>query len=247
VKETTVHLFSRPLRRHAAAAGAATPVSEPRPSAASIPQNPSLFRALARPSLCIALAIMPSACLVTSVPQFDEPAQTPPFLVAAKADPDLREFVFVLDDDQRIDFRAAVLSEDRDVPVQIALYIDYGQENAAGNPFKRSIAEFPEILPGTLSQGPRPVQAEWFLDSDDVDYGCHTVTMMVTHAFDFRNCPERLSDSSHLVWNILRCKSQELCVIDPAKQCPNSAGPDLIACPSETPGPDSGSGSGGGQ
>jgi hypothetical protein len=190
---------------------------------------------------------MPSACLVTSVPQYDEPAQTPPFLVAAAADPDIREFVFVLDGEQRIDFRASVLSEDRDAPVQMALYIDYGQVNAAGNPFKRALAEFPDIPAGTLSQGPRPVLAEWFLDSDDVGHGCHTITMMVTHKFDFRNCPERLADSSHLVWNILRCPSKESCAIDPAKQCPTSAGPPLIPCPSESPGPDAGTGDGGGQ
>lgn len=240
-----MRFFSRPLCLFAARASAATPVSEPPESAALGPRSPRLFQALARPSLCLLLAIMPSACLVTSVPEFDEPAQTPPFLVAAAADPDIREFVFVLDGEQRIDFRAAVLSEDRGEPVQIALYIDYGQENAAGNPFKRSIAEFPEILPGTLSQGARPVHAEWFLDSDDVSHGCHTITMMVTHEFDFRNCPRSLADSSHLVWNILRCASKESCAIDPAKECPNSAGPSLIACPSQTPGPDAGAGGGG--
>ena len=245
-----MRVFSLPLRRLArptTQAPAATRVSEPPEIASSRARNPSLFQALARPSLCLFLAIMPSACLVTSVPQFDEPAQTPPFLVAAAADPDIREFVFVLDGEQRIDFRAEVLSEDRGTPVQIALYIDYGQENAAGNPFKRAIAEFPEITPGTLSQGARPVHAEWFLDSDDVAPGCHTITMMVTHEFDFRRCPRRLADSSHLVWNILRCTSKESCAIDPATECPSSAEAPLVACPAETPGPDAGTGDGGGQ
>lgn len=220
-------------------------MSEPLKNGAFGPRSPRLFQALARPSLCFLLAIMPSACLVTSVPEYDEPAQTPPFLVAAKAAPDIREFVFVLDGEQRIDFSAAVLSEDRGEPVHVALYIDYGQENAAGNPFKRSLAAFPTIPPGTLSEGARDFNVSWYLDSDDVSHGCHSITMMVTHEFDFRNCPMRLADSSHLVWNILRCPSKESCAIDPAKECPNSAGPSLIACPSESPGPDAGAGGGG--
>ncbi len=190
---------------------------------------------------------MPSACLVASTPVFDEPAQTPPFLVAAAADPDLREFLLVVDDDQRVDFRASVISEDRGDPLKIALYIDYGLKNNAGNPFRQSIADFPDIPAGTLRQGARPVQAEWFLDSDVVPPGCHTVTMMVTHKFDFRKCPDRLADSSHLVWNVLRCTSAEACAIDPFKDCPNSLGSDLVTCPSVSPGPDSGVGDGGGQ
>ena len=74
-----------------------------------------------------------------------------------------------------------------------------------------------------------------------------TITMMVTHKFDFRKCPDRLADSSHLVWNILRCTSAEACTFDPFKDCPNSLGTDLVTCPSKSPGPDSGVGGGGGQ
>jgi hypothetical protein len=189
---------------------------------------------------------MPAGCLVTSVPEFEEPQQTPPFLVASAADPDIREFVLVVDGDDRKDFRAKVISEDRGEPVQVALYIDYGEPNAAMHPFRRSIAEFPDIAPGTLADGARPVNAQWFQDSADVEDGCHTITMMVTHEFDFRNCPMNLLDSSHLTWKVLRCTSKELCEkIDPLKDCPNSTEDPLVACPSESPGPDAGPGGGG--
>lgn len=238
--------FSRSLRRFAHPAPAATCVSEPLAARALEPRESRLSQALARPSLCAVLAIMPSACLVTSVPEYDEPAQTPPFLVAAAADPDPREFTVILDAELRKDFRAAVISEDRSQPVQIALYIDYGVENAAGNPFRRSIAEFPEIPAGTLADGKRPVHAEWFLDSDDVGHGCHTVTMMVTHEFDFRNCPARLTDSSSLMWHVLRCPSTDLCDYDPQTDCPNSAAAELVGCPPEDAASPEGE-SGGGQ
>jgi len=247
LKETAVRFFPCSHRPLVLRATAATCVSEPPGEPAARAPYPSLFRALARPSLCILLAIMPSACLVASTPEFDEPAQTRPFLVAAAADPDLREFLLVVDDDQRVDFRASVISEDRAEPLKIALYVDYGLTNNAGNPFRQSIADFPDIPAGTLKQGPRPVHAEWFLDSAVVPPGCHTITMMVTHKFDFRKCPDRLADSSHLVWNILRCTSAEACTFDPFKDCPNSLGTDLVTCPSKSPGPDSGVGGGGGQ
>jgi hypothetical protein len=196
-----------------------------------------LVRALARPSLCLLLAVMPAGCLVTSVPEFEEPPQTPPFLIASTADPDLREFVLVVDGDDKTEFSASVISEDRGEPVQVALYIDYGVANAADHPFRRSIAEFPDIPPATFADGQRPVNTQWYQDSADVLNGCHTITMMVTHAFDFLNCPKSLSDSSHLTWKILRCTSKELCEkIDPLTDCPNSTEDSLRACPSESPG-----------
>lgn len=192
--------------------------------------------ALARTSLFLGLVSMSSACLVLSTPHYEEPDQTPPFLVAAAANPDLREFVLVLDEDTRKDFGAAVLSEDRGDPVHVALYIDYGVPNAAGHPFFRSIAEFPEVPAATMADGPRSVSAQWYLDTANVDPGCHTVTMMATHAFDYRNCPKVLSDSSQLVWKVLRCTTNDTCpVVDPIKDCPNSQQKALASCPAQTP------------
>lgn len=197
--------------------------------------------ALARPSLCSLLAIMPAGCLVTSVPEFEEPLQTPPFLVAEAADPDVREFVLVVDGDARKEFNAAVISEDRGKPVKVALYFDYGVENAAKNPFKLALAEFPDVPPGTIADGKRPVSAQWYLDSADVLPGCHTVTMMVTHEFDFRRCPVTLADSSYLTWHIRRCTSKEQCgAIDPFEVCPNSAEVPLIQCPDKATDADAG-------
>lgn len=193
--------------------------------------------ALERSSLIAGLSFMCCSCLVLSAPEFEEPDQTPPFLIATAADPDPREFVLVLDEDKRKDFGAAVLSEDRGEPVQVALYIDYGISNAAGHPFFRSIAEFPEIPAGTMAEGPRAVSTQWFLDTANVEPGCHSVTMIVTHHFDYRNCPKRMSDSSQLQWKVLRCATTDTCpTIDPVKDCPNSQENPLSSCPPESSG-----------
>lgn len=188
---------------------------------------------------------MPAGCLVTSVPEFEEQAQTPPFLIASSAIPDIREFLLVEDGDVSLTFSAQVLSEDRGVPVQVAIYIDYGKENMAGNPWKRVVAEYPSIAPGTLEQGARRFNVTWYPDADFFN-GCHTITMMVTHEFDFRRCPMRLKDSSHLVWQVLRCSTKESCgTIDPFTSCPNSTVDPLVECPEEAPGLEDDAGGGG--
>lgn len=236
----TLHRASAPFVSVSSFKHALTQLSWRRPHQQALPAHFAPIRSmaiLARRSLFIGLSLMPSACLVLSTPQFEEPEQTPPFLIAAAADPDPREFVLVLDEDNRKDFGAAVLSEDRGEPVQVALYIDYGLSNAAGHPFFRSIAEFPEIPAGTMASGPRAVSTQWFLDTANVEPGCHTVTMIVTHEFDYRNCPKLLSDSSQLVWKVLRCTTNDTCpTIDPIKDCPNSQENALSSCPAESQG-----------
>lgn len=191
---------------------------------------------------------MSTACLVPSTTEFSEPEQTPPFLIGASADPDIREFLVVVDGESRKDFTASLLSEDRGKAVQVALYIDYGRPNVAGQPFKNAITNFPEIAAGTMSDGPRPVHAQWFPDIHPVSNGCHTITMMVTHEFDFLDCPKRLSDSSQLVWKVLRCALRETCdpilVDDPQLGCPSAEQAPLESCPATSEGVDAGGGGG---
>jgi len=144
------------------AAGVATRMSGNDPRRAPAFTSARSFPRMAQTSLCAFLAIMSPACLVTSTTDFPEPEQTPPFLVASSADPDIREFLIVVDGESRKDFTASLLSEDRGQPVQIALYIDYGRSNVAGQPFKNAITTFPDIPAGTFSDGPRPVRAPGF-------------------------------------------------------------------------------------
>jgi hypothetical protein len=220
--------------------------SEPqRPPRAVIRRS---FHTLAHRSLCLLAAVMSPACLVTSTTEFQEPAQTPPFLIASTADPDIREFLVVVDGETRKDFSAEIISEDRGQPVKVALYIDYGETNVAGQPFRYSLTNFPDIAPGSFGDKPRRVQAQWFPDIQFVENGCHTITMVVTHEFDFLDCPKVPSDSSQLVWKVLRCKSRETCdpisINDPALMCPSSEQGPLASCQLASTSPDAGDGGG---
>lgn len=246
-----MRIFSSFFGRHAARLGgaqAATRLSGSEPQRASRAVIRCSFQALARGSLCLLAAVMSPACLVTSTSEFQEPQQTAPFLVASSADPDIREFLIVVDGESRKDFSASVVSEDRGEPVKVALYIDYGEPNVAGQPFRYSLTNFPDVAPSSFSDKDRRVQAQWFPDIQFVENGCHTVTMVVTHEFDFLDCPKDLSDSSQLVWKVLRCKSRETCedisINDPAVMCPSSEQSPLASCELISTDPDAGAGGG---
>lgn len=186
------------------------------------------------------------ACLVTSTSEFEEPKQTAPFLLSSTADPDIREFVVIVDSESRKDFKAFIVSEDRGQPVKVALYIDYGKPNTYGQPFRDALTAFPDIPPGSLSDGQRQVQAQ--LDSSTLENGCHTVTMVVTHEFNYLACPKNPADSTQLVWKVLRCKSRETCdlisINDPALMCPSSEQGPLASCELTSTDPDAGDGGG---
>lgn len=170
-----------------------------------------------------------SACLVVSPPEYEQPKRTAPFLVAAEAFPNLRKTITLDDTTGFVEFGGAVLSEDSGAPVEIALYIDYGQPNAAGHPYKNRVYPFEPIQPGVISDGPRSFQGKrWYLDSAPVPAGCHTITMMASHGFDASVCPDDIDDSSFLVWQVVRCDSNGDCPTDCqplecADQCPSCA------------------------
>src|SRR5215218_5807322 len=90
---SSVHQRARRLR----SAASATRVSGSAPQRSWLaPLRPS-FPRVAQRSLCALLAFMSQACLVPSTTEFTEPDQTPPFLVGSSADPDIREFLVVVD------------------------------------------------------------------------------------------------------------------------------------------------------
>jgi hypothetical protein len=190
--------------------------------------------------------MLSSGCLITSEPDFERPKQTPPFLVAADAKPDLRQPIVVTDlgGQPAITFNATVLSEDHE-PVQVRLLIDYGFTNLRGQKARRVIPQ-KQVAAGSLNDGPRPLSAAWFPSSDPVDRnGCHTVTLMVSHRFDDNDsntgCPVRLCDSSALVWQVvLPCDPGETCVTtceSAPDTCPPSAEgasvPAELTCPGD--------------
>jgi len=166
----------------------------------------------------LALAMSTPACLVTSTPEFEQPRQTPPFLITSTASPDPTQ-IYVVDNaklatqQNAVTFSADVRSDDNGESVEFQLYIDYGWPgNQLGQPFRMHIPDIAPLEPSTMSDTSRRVTAKWFPTSPDFGLGCHTVTLIASHRFDkssttYSGCPACLNDSSQITCQIYRCDS----------------------------------------
>jgi hypothetical protein len=175
-----------------------------------------------------------SSCLVTASPDFTPPERTRPEIVTNDAyppSPPLEEQAFFkldLGSSQYtpVEFSAWVQSEDAGQPVLSELLIDYGDQSGIKNGPYRDYVPGEPLAPGTLADGPRQVTIQWRPQAQEI-FGCHTVTLVVTHAFKNRDpvyyCPADPNDSSMLAWVALVCKSSTPadCVVDSTfQQCP---------------------------
>ena len=71
-----------------------------------------------------------ASCLVTSSPEFEDPEQTPPELIAATATPDIRNILEVDESTGRVLLNALVRSEeDAGETIKFRLLLDYGIPN----------------------------------------------------------------------------------------------------------------------
>ena len=198
---------------------------------------------LARTSLLAGLAMISSGCLVTSVPDFQEPTQTPPYLVAATADPPVTQLLELTPnpDYPSTPFRVEVRSEDAGQKVEFKFYYDYGS-GTSDAPFK-FVENAGELPPGTLADTERkPHSRSW--TPKFVTAGCHTLTLMASHAFDNSetSCPQHLADSSQLTWRFLLCETAQPCAEDTLKLCAEQE--DWIATCPANPGESSAAGAG---
>lgn len=170
----------------------------------------------------LVLVFLASGCLVTADPVTYEPTQSPPILVTSGLSPDPRGILLVGGDEGQKEFgiTASVVSEDSGANVKVALYVDYGFTNALKQPFRYSLQTFPELSPGTLANGPRPLLGIHWVDGIlPILPGCHRLTLVATHAFDTASgCPKNLNDSSQVTWHFRQCDVGE---------CPAA----LVDCP----------------
>ncbi|MRG97671.1 hypothetical protein [Polyangium spumosum] len=165
---------------------------------------------LARRSLQgLVLAVLAPGCLVTADPVTYEPQQTPPIIVASGIDPDPRSILLVGGDLGLEEFpiTATVASEDAGESVKVALYVDYGEMNPVGQPFRFAFPNFQELPAATLADGPRPLQGvRWNSRVYPLEPGCHRLTLVVSHEFDTgTGCPKDLRDSSQITWQFRQC------------------------------------------
>lgn len=177
---------------------------------------------LARSSLALWLVCATSsACLVTSAPDFSDPKTRPEIVntVDCPAKPDLSTITH-LDYQEgsypRQEFSACIISEDLGDDVASALFIDYGKPSAiSGGPYY-SVVPGESVPAAALSDGPRRVSASWQPNPAlTTDEGCHTVTLVVSHQFDFafgnQYCPVNPADASTLTWFAVVCRDAANC------------------------------------
>lgn len=157
------------------------------------------------PAAALAMTLLvPASCIITSTPDFEPPEQTPPFLVSENASPDLRRIVLIQPDQDEVPFSAFVRSEDDGQQVKVRLLIDYGLKSGE-SPFPKALNGKP-VDASTMSDRSRVASAKWTRGGDELTPGCHSFTLMVSHAFDdFTDCPVDLSDSDSLTWNAYVC------------------------------------------
>ncbi len=123
----------------------ATAVSglDPRRNGTSDPEG--LGRGLARSSqkpgsvrrsiqIVAALSTMTAAsCLITTDPEFEPPAKTPPFFLPDTASPNADRVLQINDGDSGIKFSAFMQSEDAGAELSARLYLDYGGAFPSGH------------------------------------------------------------------------------------------------------------------
>lgn len=163
---------------------------------------------MARASLFVGIAMLPSACLVISPPQVEDPERTPPFLLEETANPDARE-TWKIDLDSAslsfVEFSVNVRSEDDGLPVQGRLLLDYGVQASDGRPFEAEVSEDSDVPASTLQDTLRTLTARWYVKSYNYD-GCHTVTLMASHEFTDDQCPVDPADSDAVTWLVYLCR-----------------------------------------
>ena len=198
------------------------------------------FARLARCSLaCVAMAMNTAGgtgCVVTESPKFEGPQRTAPRLVNVSPEPTNLIRVPVTGANYELpSFQFQVVAEDAGQRVDSRMVIDYGLDPATNPGFDYDLGE--SIEPGTLSDGPRPLEKKAIIDRklsrlqyspDNNDArSCRTVTLIVSHEFRTsgdRFCPVALSDSDQTSWFVVLCAGSDAS----ATACP------IVDCPTET-------------
>jgi len=173
-----------------------------------------------------------ASCLITSTPDFEPPAQTPPFLVADNANPDPRQIVLVQPDTDDVTFSAFVRSEDASSSIYVRLFIDYGTQSPDGKPYRIAF-NGKSVKASHMDDRTRVASASW--NRGYPLEGCHRFTLIVSHGVDDDDCPFDLADSDSITWNAQICVAGHDCpgTIDPSVDCALPDNP--ASCPQISP------------
>ncbi len=167
----------------------------------------------ARQTVLAALAISQTtmiASCVTPTPDFREPPQSPPFLLAEGANPSLQE-ILVIEPAKypHQEFSAFVRSEDAGHPVNVRLLVDYGRLNIDGvTPYQES-QNGNALDAASIDETSRLAKVPWVSKNVETS-ACHTFTLIVSHAFNETTaCPVDSRDSSSITWMAYVCGPNE--------------------------------------
>ncbi|MCL2822738.1 MAG: hypothetical protein FWD57_01985 [Polyangiaceae bacterium] len=176
------------------------------------------------------------SCLVTSIAEFPEPVETPPFLDAntARATPKgsagvpVTKLIQVDSETDDVTLWADVRSDDVGRELFSRVYINYNNVSVSSiNPFFHMYGGR-TFAPGTFEQS-RPVTASF--DPSLLPDGCYQVSFVVTHGFNHDTfLPLDHEDTAILVWWMVKG--------DPSQFR-------IDVCPGMTPSPRSNSNDGG--
>ncbi|MBK8251684.1 MAG: hypothetical protein IPK82_03340 [Polyangiaceae bacterium] len=175
-----------------------------------------------------------SACLVTSSPSFEDPEQTPPFLIGPTAQPTLHE-IFVVDRSgpSEFPFSARVVSEDAGQDVLGRLVLDYGVPLPGPEIPFQEVLDDTIVAASTIDDESRTLTTQWY--PTDETLGCHTVTLFASHAFNVdTRCPADPKDFDSLTWTVIVCDSVMAPCCDPTPP-PGEPGCADLKCPEVDP------------
>jgi hypothetical protein len=164
---------------------------------------------------------------VTSVPEYEAPQQTPPFMIPATADPpiwDILSFKLEAGTDSYapLTFSVEIVSEDIGADVEARFYLVRHSESPVSYG-----APGGKIAAGSLDDPPR-LLSKSFSPVREVLSGCYTLLWVASHRFDTQTlCPlpsvdgtsaER-DDSTRLSWTVLVCDDQTECAAEKLPDC----------------------------
>jgi len=164
---------------------------------------------LARDSLTYgAIVCATSSCLVTSSPDYTPPERPRPQLIAVLPATELLRVVDNAGVSQPVSFSADLISEDAGDDLHPVLLVDYGIAGPGGEPWRQALQQT-AIEAGTRTEGPRRISFPWTPQTNIVGFGCHTVTLLVTHEPTRENpefwCPKNPDDVATLTWFTTVC------------------------------------------
>jgi hypothetical protein len=163
----------------------------------------------------MALALASASCLVTESPDFQPVGRGRPQLLPSELLP-TTEVIKKTMGEPIPAFPVKYISEDAGERLQFTLLVDYGTPpgNAPNQPYRYSQWTRPAERACTATEVCTAELPAWTGDSNDAP-GCHTLTLVATHAFfgfsPYERCPKSADDADTLTWVVFLCEAPSSC------------------------------------